>query len=218
VALKDRVVFKFEYPRKFAIRAWTLDITDEKKQSIRHFEKMDQLPEELIWDACTDRNEVVLANRRFGYVLRIQDSLGNIWQQADAIRSTPVNYLGSTPEGGRNRVQIEQILFDFDSAILKPDMSDKLNKAADLALAHDANNTYFIVDGHTDEIGSERYNLSLSKQRSNMVMRYLVEELRIPSQMINTYGYGKSRPLTKGLDPETRTRNRRVEIILNLPK
>ena len=67
------------------------------------------------------------------------------------------------------------------------------------------------VYGHTDDVGSEAYNQTLSEQRANSVRDYLAEA-GIDPAIISTEGYGKSSPRVAGTSAEARAKNRRVEI------
>lgn len=85
--------------------------------------------------------------------------------------------------------------FGFDSAVIKPEGRDALNKlAADLR-----GTTYdtIKVTGHTDRIGSQAYNLKLSIQRADAVSNYLVGAVGIPAGKISSSGVNGANPVTK---------------------
>ena len=67
------------------------------------------------------------------------------------------------------------------------------------------------VSGHTDDIGSDAFNLDLSLNRASSVADYLISK-DIDAARIKTWGFGKQTPLAKGSDEATRAINRRVEI------
>lgn len=103
----------------------------------------------------------------------------------------------------------ESIKFDFDQARLKPENRELLSRIAGILLT---SADYRIdVYGHTDDVGTEEYNQSLSERRAQAVRDYLVEAGVDPA-IISTEGYGKSRPRAEGIDEQARSRNRRVEI------
>ncbi len=103
----------------------------------------------------------------------------------------------------------ESIKFDFDKAELKPENRELLSRIAGILLT---SSDYRIdVYGHTDDIGTDEYNLALSQRRAQAVRDYLVEAGVDPA-IISTEGFGKSRPRVQGNDPEARAKNRRVEI------
>ncbi len=99
--------------------------------------------------------------------------------------------------------------FDFDKAHLRPENRELLSRIAGILLTSPDYAIY--VYGHTDDIGSDSYNMKLSENRARSVRDYLVET-GIASQMIETRGFGMTRPLVEGTSPRDRARNRRVEI------
>lgn len=103
----------------------------------------------------------------------------------------------------------DRIEFDFDRAELRPANRELLSRIAGVLLTgHDYRIQVF---GHTDEIGTEQYNQQLSERRARAVADYLVEA-GIDAEIMAVEGLGESKPLVDGSDPESRQRNRRVEI------
>jgi len=70
--------------------------------------------------------------------------------------------------------------------------------------------TNAVLEGHTDSIGSEKYNLDLSKRRAESIKKYLVEKFDISAARISTMGFGKSQPVATNKTEEGRQQNRRV--------
>jgi len=101
------------------------------------------------------------------------------------------------------------ILFDTNSTALNPGARDRLNQIADILNRYPR--TRVSVQGHTDSVGSESYNLRLSEERAHSVADYLVSQGIEPSR-ITTIGYGESRPIATNATPEGRLQNRRVEL------
>ena len=101
------------------------------------------------------------------------------------------------------------LLFDSDSASLQPGAFDRLR-----SLARTLNNypkSDVIIKGHTDTLGDERYNLTLSEERSDSVRDFLVAE-GVASPRLTAIGFGESVPVATNSSPEGRQQNRRVEI------
>lgn len=213
-ALPEQVPFHFE-PTDIKVKRWVFTIVDTTNgKNVRSFEGTAPLPETLVWDSKDEQGHFVSSRDTYSYVLQLQDSLGNVWQQSAPIRSTTVRILAA--EGAAPKVKVEEILFDFNRAELKPAVFEKLRKIADLVRSHPGKGTCLLVEGHTDEIGTETYNQELSLKRAKMVMRYLVEDEGLSSALIRTLGYGKTKPLYTGDAPESRAKNRRVEVTLIL--
>ncbi|PLC49240.1 hypothetical protein CR159_14605 [Pollutimonas subterranea] len=99
--------------------------------------------------------------------------------------------------------------FDFDKATLKPEGRQILDQVA--AQADTINLETLIATGHTDSIGTEKYNQGLSERRANTVKNYLVTK-GIPADRIYAEGKGESSPVADNKTREGRAQNRRVEI------
>jgi outer membrane protein OmpA-like peptidoglycan-associated protein len=212
VPLRDQVPFHFQ-PTDIKIKRWMFDVIDtESGEVVRSYEGIAPLPETLVWDAKDNKGQNVSTKKEYSYVLRMQDQIGNVWQQAAAIEKTEVKILPGKDAG--LKIKVEQILFGFNQAELKPSMFRKIRKVADFVRSGDMQKTLVFIDGHTDEIGSEKYNLELSLKRANMVMRYLVEEEGLPSASMEMKGFGKKLPLIQEESEESQAMNRRVEITL----
>jgi len=100
------------------------------------------------------------------------------------------------------------IQFVSNSAELVPTAFIELNKLVDFLNKYE--NVRITVDGHTDNIGSERANQKLSERRAEAVKKYLLSK-GIKEVRITTNGFGFSAPITDNNTVEGRQRNRRVE-------
>ena len=103
----------------------------------------------------------------------------------------------------------DSMQFNFDKATLRPENRELLSKIVGILLT--SRNYGIYVYGHTDDIGSEEYNLDLSERRAQTVRDYLTEN-GIAPEIITSKGFGKSRPIVPGASAEARADNRRVEI------
>ena len=75
-------------------------------------------------------------------------------------------------------------------------------------------NTNAIIEGHTDNVGKEAYNVRLSKARADSVKQYLVDKFGIDATTVEAVGYGPSRPVADNSTPEGKQKNRRVDAVL----
>jgi OmpA-OmpF porin, OOP family len=98
--------------------------------------------------------------------------------------------------------------FDFNQATLRNESYPILDNAAGILLSHPDVNVE--IQGHTDQIGSDKYNEELSMKRAEAVKKYLVAK-GVDAGRLTTSGKGKSTLLFKESDPESRFYNRRVE-------
>ena len=110
-------------------------------------------------------------------------------------------------------------LFDFDAATLRPDGMVKLNELIEQVSSF-RNVSKIVVEGHTDRIGPEDYNETLSRKRAETVGAYLSANGTLPSEAIGIMAQGERKPvrtcegvrgaaLIQCLQP-----NRRVEVMV----
>ena len=102
-----------------------------------------------------------------------------------------------------------RITFDFGSANLKSEFYEILNSVA--MVFEDFDKTYIDVYGHTDSIGSQKYNYKLSYRRANCVAEYLIAQ-GCNSLRFSIQGFGETRPVASNASKTGRSQNRRVEI------
>jgi outer membrane protein OmpA-like peptidoglycan-associated protein len=103
-----------------------------------------------------------------------------------------------------------KVYFEFDSAILKPDATAVLDNLGQALTSGELKDYRFELAGHTDAVGSDTYNLDLSKRRAQAVLDYLVANFGLDASRIDTVGYGESRLLDPA-NPEADI-NRRVQV------
>jgi len=105
------------------------------------------------------------------------------------------------------------VLFETGKADLLSSAYDKLNKIAAFLVKNAQRN--ILVDGHTDNVGTDEYNYGLSQRRADSVKMALVSR-GVASNRITSIGYGEGRPIASNNTETGRQQNRRVEItILN---
>ena len=106
-------------------------------------------------------------------------------------------------------VEVYGVNFDFDKATLRPDSEPVLNQV--LVLFQRDPDFAAEIGGHTDNIGTRRYNLDLSARRAVTVKAWLVAH-GVAAARLTTAGYADTRPLVPNTSDENRFRNRRVEL------
>lgn len=105
-------------------------------------------------------------------------------------------------------VALSGVLFDFNKATLKPESDAVLQRV--LALLKDPA-LKLEIQGHTDNVGDDKYNQTLSEQRAAAVVAWLTQH-GVAADRLSARGYGKTMPVADNKSDEGRTRNRRVEI------
>jgi outer membrane protein OmpA-like peptidoglycan-associated protein len=144
------------------------------------------------------------------FVRKMSDEVGRVTQEP----LTTSDNTGKVVEANFN------INFDQGSANIKPSEIQKLNEIRSLLIR--ASNTKIIIEGHTDNVGSDATNIPLSKSRAESVWAWLKasDESRVninDRRIISIEGYGAFRPVQGTRDKQTeaeKAANRRVTIIL----
>lgn len=107
------------------------------------------------------------------------------------------------------------VYFDFGSFQIKEGSKELLDFLADKLMANPEYNVELI--GHTDNEGSDQYNLELSRRRASQIERYLIE-YGVKGSRLATKGVGKTRLLYETGTEEEVSKNRRVEIFFTKDK
>lgn len=111
---------------------------------------------------------------------------------------------------GRSSTGLSPVYFDFDQAIIKPDMVDRMLMNADYM--KQVPNTV-IVEGNCDDRGTKEYNLALGEKRAINVREYLID-LGVEPTRIRTVSYGEERPLFYEQTEFAWSQNRRADFVI----
>jgi outer membrane protein OmpA-like peptidoglycan-associated protein len=103
------------------------------------------------------------------------------------------------------------VLFDFDSAAIRPDAERALADVAQVFAAYAGRPAR--IEGHTDSIASTEYNQKLSERRAAAVRDWLVAH-GVAAGRLTTAGFGETRPVADNATAAGRQRNRRVEVVI----
>ncbi len=104
---------------------------------------------------------------------------------------------------------MDHVLFDFDKTAIKPDGTKILDRLVQFLSENQDKKVDF--EGHTDWIGTEKYNQGLSERRAASGMNYLTQK-GIDAGRIMTRGLGETQPIANNKTREGRAKNRRVEV------
>lgn len=101
------------------------------------------------------------------------------------------------------------VSFAFDSADLTPEAKQNLDAVAEVFLEFP--DTDLMIEGHTDNVGDENYNMKLSKRRADAVVSYLTSQ-GVAGKRFSVEAFGETRPRFDNATKEGQAKNRRVEI------
>lgn len=101
------------------------------------------------------------------------------------------------------------VTFDTNSAEVRPGLYSEINRVAGVMTQYPE--TLIRVEGHTDSVGSDAYNMDLSTRRANAVKTLLVQR-GVADSRIEVVGYGETIPIATNDTEAGRQKNRRVEI------
>lgn len=113
-----------------------------------------------------------------------------------------------TPIRAGGNVRLNNIFFEFNSASLTDASKTELMKVDDFL--NDNPTVRIKIEGHTDDQGSEAYNLALSEKRARAVYDFLINLGHKPASL-SYVGFGESRPIVQNTDETSRSINRRIE-------
>jgi outer membrane protein OmpA-like peptidoglycan-associated protein len=149
-----------------------------------------------------ERDQIQLAARA-REVDQAADKAARLQAEIDALKAKPTD---------RGLVlTLGDVLFDTGKAELNPGAARKLDQLAQFLTEHPDRRIQ--IDGYTDSIGTDSYNLDLSQRRANAVKSAL-QVRGIDATRIATQGYGKEFPVASNADSGGRQLNRRVEVII----
>jgi len=140
----------------------------------------------------------------------LREEKRNREQEAEELRNMVETLQAKATERGLV-LTLDEILFGLNETELKPGGVNAINRLAEFLKENPDRN--ILIEGHTDSLGDDGYNMQLSRQRAEAVERQLME-FGIDTNRINTRGYGEQFPVASNDNSAGRQQNRRVEIII----
>ena len=157
-----------------------------------------------------------------GQVEQTQTRLNTHDKQIGEISQTAQDALRRAQEAGKlaeGKFLYETVLtddkvkFGFDTSDLSPEGQAAIDEFA-AKIKQGNKNVYVEIQGHTDNVGSEKYNEELGLLRAESVRRYLNQKQGFPLHRINVISYGESSPVADNKTREGRSQNRRVALVV----
>jgi outer membrane protein OmpA-like peptidoglycan-associated protein len=145
-----------------------------------------------------------------------QNAANQSEQEKAALRErlrVQLNVVLDTRETARGLIiNLSDVLFDTGSANLKPGAREKLARVSGILVSQQG--LRLEVEGHTDSVGSDASNQSLSERRAESVRTYLIDQ-KIVAATVGTAGFGESKPVATNDTASGRQQNRRVELVVS---
>jgi len=107
----------------------------------------------------------------------------------------------------------ESVHFGFDVSTLSGEAKAALDSFAERVKAENKN-VYMEIQGYTDSVGTDAYNLKLGMARAITAKTYLYTQHGIPLHRMSSFSYGESKPVVENNTPQNRAMNRRITIVV----
>ena len=176
-----------------------------------------QVADTQIQQATAERDQVLLASRtRDAQQAHQQAQVATSQAQAATSQVQQLQHdLAALKAQQTERglvLTLGDVLFETGKAELRPGVLQHLYPLVTFLQKYPEHRV--VIEGHTDSVGSETYNLDLSQRRADAVQDFLLHNGVNPAQL-TTRGYGKASPVASNATAEGRQQNRRVELIIS---
>jgi len=117
-----------------------------------------------------------------------------------------------TPERMKYCVSLD-IEYDINKADIRPQYNDEVSKVGDFMKKYST--TTAVIEGNTDEVGSDDFNMQLSLRRAESVVKALVDNFGIDPARLSAKGNGKTKPIADNATEAGKQKNRRIDAIID---
>jgi outer membrane protein OmpA-like peptidoglycan-associated protein len=128
-----------------------------------------------------------------------------------AAAPTPPPVVAPPAPAMREPISFHSVHFDFNKADLKPAAKAELDRTAKVMM--DNPDVVLELQGHTDNIGSDKYNAALGHRRADSVFKYLTAK-GVKADRLKELSFGKVKPVASNATEEGRALNRRVDLVI----
>jgi OOP family OmpA-OmpF porin len=124
----------------------------------------------------------------------------------------PVPAAEPTPERMKYCISLN-IEYDIDKADIRPEYNPEVARVGDFMKKYPT--TTAVIEGYTDEVGGDDYNIQLSQRRAESVVKSLVDNFGIDPSRLSAKGYGKTRPVANNASDAGKQKNRHIDAIID---
>jgi outer membrane protein OmpA-like peptidoglycan-associated protein len=225
----DTVKINLEAKDDVDIEKWIIKITDTNNKLVKTFQGAGKPPSSIVWDGKDDYYERVVVNGAYSIKATVYDLAGNKSSantsvevyigQPTVVKEVVREVIKEVPkeivvkeEGNKLKLNLSSsLLFKFGKAELEPSAYPVLEQVVGILNAYP--NSKIVIEGHTDSIGDDSFNMLLSELRARRVYEFLIKR-GIDAKRMSYKGYGETRPIASNKTETGRALNRRVEIII----
>ncbi len=133
-------------------------------------------------------------------------------------RPTPTEHPTTDPFTGppkaTEKIVIHDVLFEFDSDTLVIGGAEQTLKKLVDYIQLKPSYKLLVIEGHTDSVGTDDYNLDLSKRRAQTIRKWLIEKFKLDPKKVQAVGKGERFPIADNGNYQGRQLNRRVEFVI----
>jgi outer membrane protein OmpA-like peptidoglycan-associated protein len=116
-------------------------------------------------------------------------------------------------QGSRLTFHLKGVTFPTAKSVLLPENYALLSKV--MRAIRELPGASITIEGHTDSMGDERRNVTLSQERAEAVRAYIEANMDLSDRLVSTVGYGETKPVATNDTEEGRALNRRIDVVFN---
>ena len=117
-------------------------------------------------------------------------------------------------EGDKLIIRLVGLTFASGKAVIQPEYFSLLTKVQ--RAIREFPDKFILIEGHTDSYGNAIQNKRLSEERARAVKEYLLANMDLNPQQIDSFGYGDQKPIASNKTREGRAKNRRIDVVISL--
>mgnify|MGYP000889067580 CR=1 FL=1 len=128
------------------------------------------------------------------------------------VAAEPVPIVAPAPVQTESYCAVLDIQFEIDRGMMQREVKEKLAVLATFMQKYPEQSA--VIEGHTDNVGTDEHNMKLSQRRADSAVEYLVREHGIDPSRLTAVGYGETSPLADNASEEGKRQNRRVDAVI----
>ncbi len=128
------------------------------------------------------------------------------------VEPAPVLVVVPAPVGTEEYCSILDMEFEIDKDDIQREEKEKINTLGTFLTKYP--NTTAVIEGHSDNVGDNEYNMRLSLRRAESVVNYLVDTIHVAPTRLSAVGYGDSRPVADNQTEDGKRMNRRIDAVI----